>query len=56
MKRIHIFLLVGLAVVFIAGYVFVLERRGTEKMAPSLIEHAAIAPLGSSVVGAQKIQ
>lgn len=56
MKRIHIFLLIGIAVVFGAGYAFFLLQRGTKGMAPSMIEHAAIAPLGSGITGVQKIQ
>ncbi|MCR4322660.1 MAG: hypothetical protein NUV61_01055 [Candidatus Azambacteria bacterium] len=56
MKRIHLSLLIGLALVFVAGYVFVLSRGGTENMAPSMIEHAAIVPLGSGVSVAREIQ
>lgn len=56
MKRTHLFLLIGLATVFVAGYAFFLLRQGTKDMAPSMIEHAAIAPLGSSVIDAKKIQ
>lgn len=56
MKRTHLFLLIGLAAVFVAGYAFFLLQQGTKGMPPSMIEHAAIAPLGSSVSGAQKIQ
>jgi hypothetical protein len=56
MKRGYLFLLIGCAIVFAVGYAFFLRQSGIKKMAPSMIEHAAIAPLGSSVVHTQKTQ
>ncbi|MBI5913642.1 hypothetical protein HY839_04360 [Candidatus Azambacteria bacterium] len=47
---------VGFVAILVAGYAFFLLQRGTKDMAPSMIEHAAIAPLGSGMPSARKIQ
>jgi len=56
MKRTNLFLLIGLAAVFVAGYAFFLLKQGIKEMPPSLMEHAAIVPIGSGVSVAREIQ
>lgn len=56
MKHLYFVAIIGCAAVFIAGYAFFLLQRGMKEMPPSLMEHAAIAPIGSNISVARQIQ
>lgn len=56
MKYFFLAAIIGLAAACAAGYGFFLLQYGTEKLPPSMIEHAAITPLGSGMSSSREIQ